>query len=134
MPRTLPEAWSFCVISMSRDESGSSICRLVNELGIRDGLQLDPDMTTVSKLRVIGHQQHMLRLGIWSDEQHAQLQAQLEAEVADAQKQAESFGTLLDGHVPGALSMFEDVYKEMPAHLRAQLRQRGFEPLQLLSD
>ena len=67
--------------------------------------------------------QHMVRLGIWSDAEHARLQTQLETEVAAAQKEAEAFGTLLDGHVPGAASMFEDVYKDMPPHLRAQLRQ-----------
>ena len=67
--------------------------------------------------------QHMVRVGIWSEEQHAQLKAQLETEVADAQREAETFGTLLDGHVPGAASMFEDVYKDMPPHLRDQLRQ-----------
>jgi 2-oxoisovalerate dehydrogenase E1 component alpha subunit len=66
---------------------------------------------------------HMQGLGIWSDEQHAQLQAQLEAEIAAGQKEAETFGTLLDGHVQDAVSMFEDVYKDMPAHLREQLRQ-----------
>jgi 2-oxoisovalerate dehydrogenase E1 component alpha subunit len=29
----------------------------------------------------------------------------------------------LDGHTPNAASMFEDVYKDMPAHLRAQMQQ-----------
>ena len=66
---------------------------------------------------------HMLGMGIWSDDQHAQLQAELEAEIATAQKEAETFGTLLDGHVQDARSMFEDVYKDMPPHLREQLRQ-----------
>ncbi len=66
---------------------------------------------------------HMLGLGIWTDDQQAQLQTQLEAEIAEAQKEAETFGTLLDGHVPDAASMFEDVYKDMPPHLREQLRQ-----------
>jgi 2-oxoisovalerate dehydrogenase E1 component alpha subunit len=66
---------------------------------------------------------HMQGLGIWSDAQQAQLQAQLEAEIATAQKEAETFGTLLDGHVQDAKSMFEDVYKDMPPHLREQLRQ-----------
>ncbi len=66
---------------------------------------------------------HLLHLGIWSEEEHQQLQTELEAEVANAQKQAETFGTMLDGHVPGAASMFEDVYKDMPAHLRVQLAQ-----------
>ena len=67
--------------------------------------------------------QHMQGLGIWSDQQHAQLQAELEAEIAAAQQEAETFGTLLDGHVQDAASMFQDVYKDMPAHLREQLRQ-----------
>ena len=67
--------------------------------------------------------QHMSGLGIWSDHQQAQLQAELEAEIAAAQQEAETFGTLLDGHVPDAASMFEDVYKDMPPHLRQQLRQ-----------
>ena len=33
------------------------------------------------------------------------------------------FGTLQGGHIPPLASMFDDVYKEMPAHLREQLRQ-----------
>lgn len=67
--------------------------------------------------------QHLIHQGLWSDKEHLQLQTELEAEVAAAQKEAESFGTLLDGHIPGAASMFEDVYKDMPPHLRAQLAQ-----------
>ncbi len=67
--------------------------------------------------------QHLIALGVWSEEQHQALQAELDAEVVAAQKEAESFGTMLDGHVPGALSMFEDVYKDMPAHLKTQLAQ-----------
>ncbi|MCF8212097.1 MAG: 3-methyl-2-oxobutanoate dehydrogenase (2-methylpropanoyl-transferring) subunit alpha [Rhodoferax sp.] len=67
--------------------------------------------------------QHLLHLGIWSEAEHDQLQSELEAEVSTAQREAESFGTLLDGHTPGAASMFEDVYKDMPRHLRQQLSQ-----------
>ncbi len=67
--------------------------------------------------------QHLIREKLWSEEEHSQLQAELEAEVAGAQKEAESYGTLLDGHIPSAASMFEDVYKVMPAHLRGQLAQ-----------
>jgi 2-oxoisovalerate dehydrogenase E1 component alpha subunit len=66
---------------------------------------------------------HMLHLGIWTEAEHVQLQTELEAEIAAAQKEAESFGTLLDGHIPSVASMFEDVYKEMPAHLRSQLHE-----------
>jgi 2-oxoisovalerate dehydrogenase E1 component alpha subunit len=36
-----------------------------------------------------------------------------------------SHGTLIDGRVPSAASMFEDVYKEMPEHLRRQRQQLG---------
>jgi len=67
--------------------------------------------------------QHLIREKLWSEAEHSQLQAELEAEVAGAQKEAESYGTLLDGHIPSAASMFEDVYKVMPAHLRGQLAQ-----------
>lgn len=68
--------------------------------------------------------QHLVGLGAWSDEAHERAQEQLEAEVAAALKEAERHGgTLIDGHVPPLESMFEDVYKDMPAHLREQLRQ-----------
>jgi 2-oxoisovalerate dehydrogenase E1 component alpha subunit len=64
---------------------------------------------------------HLIGLGEWSEQQHESLRQQLEAEVIAAQKEAESYGTLANGHIPSAASMFEDVYKEMPAHLRGQL-------------
>ena len=67
--------------------------------------------------------QHLVRIGAWSDAQHDAAQKELEAEIAAAQKEAESYGTLIDGHIPPIETMFEDVYKEMPAHLHDQLRQ-----------
>ncbi len=69
--------------------------------------------------------QHLTALGAWSDEEHAQTQAELEAQVATAQKEAESHGTLMDGHIPPLACLFEDVYKDMPPHLHEQLRQAG---------
>ncbi len=69
--------------------------------------------------------QHLIGIGEWSDEQHAQAQQELEAEVIAAQQEAESHGTLLDGRVPSAATMFDDVYKELPAHLRRQRQQLG---------
>jgi 2-oxoisovalerate dehydrogenase E1 component alpha subunit len=68
---------------------------------------------------------HLVKLGWWSDAEHEALQAELEAEVLAAQKEAEQYGTLIDGRVPSAASMFEDVYKEMPEHLRRQRQQLG---------
>jgi 2-oxoisovalerate dehydrogenase E1 component alpha subunit len=69
--------------------------------------------------------QHLTKLGAWSDDENARVQADLEAEVLAAQKEAEQYGTLADGRVPSAASMFEDVYKDMPEHLRRQRQQLG---------
>jgi 2-oxoisovalerate dehydrogenase E1 component alpha subunit len=70
-------------------------------------------------------QKHLTRIGAWSDEQHTRAQKQVEEEVIAAQKIAESYGTLLSGHVHNASTMFDDVYKEMPAHLKRQREQLG---------
>jgi 2-oxoisovalerate dehydrogenase E1 component alpha subunit len=67
--------------------------------------------------------QHLIQLKAWSDAQHDALQKALEAEVLAAQKEAEVHGTLQDGHIPPLASMFEDVYKDMPPHLKDQLAQ-----------
>ncbi len=69
--------------------------------------------------------QHLIVLGVWSEAEHEAAQKELEAEVAAAQKEAESFGTLADGHVQSPATMFEDVYKDMPAHLRRQRQELG---------
>ena len=69
--------------------------------------------------------QHLVKLGAWSDAEHEETQKALEAEIAAAQKEAESYGTLTDGRIPSAASMFEDVYKEMPEHLRRQRQELG---------
>jgi len=69
--------------------------------------------------------QHLIRRGCWSEAEHEETQKALEAEVAAAQKEAESHGTLNDGRIPSAASMFEDVYKEMPEHLRRQRQELG---------
>lgn len=66
---------------------------------------------------------HLVVLGAWSDDQQHALKAELDAEVAAALKQAEVHGSLLDGHIPPLDTMFEDVYREMPAHLRQQMQQ-----------
>ena len=68
---------------------------------------------------------HLIALGEWSTAQHEQAQRELEVEVTTAQKEAERHGTLLDGHIPSAATMFEGVYKDMPAHLRLQRQQLG---------
>jgi len=64
--------------------------------------------------------QHLIGLGAWSDAEHEAMHKELEAQVVAAQKQAEQYGLLSNGHIPSAASMFEDVYRDMPSHLRRQ--------------
>jgi 2-oxoisovalerate dehydrogenase E1 component alpha subunit len=71
--------------------------------------------------------QHLIGLGAWSEEEHEATRQELEAQVGAALKEAERHGTLLDGHIPPLVSMFEDVYRDMPAHLREQMRQAAAE-------
>lgn len=66
---------------------------------------------------------HLTGIGAWSDAEHERATEELQAEVLAAQREAESHGTLLDGHIPPLESMFEDVYRDMPPHLREQLEQ-----------
>ena len=69
---------------------------------------------------------HLIALGAWSDEQHGHLAAEVDAEVRDAQREAESHGTLGTGEHHSPATMFDDVYKEMPWHLRLQRQELGF--------
>ena len=68
---------------------------------------------------------HLIAKGEWSEERQQQMRAEVDAEVLDAARQAERHGTLHDGPRPSPASMFEDVYKEMPRHLREQRQQLG---------
>ncbi|MBX3589374.1 MAG: 3-methyl-2-oxobutanoate dehydrogenase (2-methylpropanoyl-transferring) subunit alpha [Burkholderiaceae bacterium] len=68
-------------------------------------------------------ERHIEALGEWSAQQGEQLRKEIEIEVIAAQKEAERHGTLLDGRVPPVDTIFEDVYAQMPAHLRRQREQ-----------
>jgi len=68
---------------------------------------------------------HLIGKGIWDEERHTEMQQELKDEVKAAAKEAESYGTLGKGPVPGIGEMFEHVYKEMPAHLHKQRQQAG---------
>jgi len=69
---------------------------------------------------------HLTAIGEWSEERHVQLKAQLDDEVAAALREARSYGTLNDGPKASPSTMFEDVYKEMPPHLREQRQELGY--------
>jgi 2-oxoisovalerate dehydrogenase E1 component alpha subunit len=64
--------------------------------------------------------QHLIRIGEWSDARHKSLTEELEALVASSWKEAASFGTMSEGPKLNADLMFEDVFKEMPEHLKRQ--------------
>ncbi|MGH8831761.1 MAG: thiamine pyrophosphate-dependent enzyme, partial [Polaromonas sp.] len=57
---------------------------------------------------------HLIGIGAWSEREHEATQQELEAQVGDALKEAERYGSLAAGHLAGAAAMFEDVYKDMP--------------------
>ena len=67
--------------------------------------------------------QHLINAGHWSDEQHAALQDELGDAVLAAWKEAISYGTMTDGPKLDVREMFDDVYAEMPEHLKLQRQQ-----------
>ncbi|MES2152559.1 MAG: 3-methyl-2-oxobutanoate dehydrogenase (2-methylpropanoyl-transferring) subunit alpha [Pseudomonadota bacterium] len=69
--------------------------------------------------------QHLIGIGHWSEQEHEETQKALEAEVIAAQKEAEQHGSMASGHTFSPAEMFEDIYKEMPEHLRVQRQQLG---------
>jgi 2-oxoisovalerate dehydrogenase E1 component alpha subunit len=69
---------------------------------------------------------HLVHIGAWSEEEHAACLAAVDAEVRAAADEAEHFGTLHSDALPSPATMFEDVFAEMPPHLRAQRQQAGF--------
>ena len=68
---------------------------------------------------------HLIRLGEWSPERHTQLESELADHVREVGREAESYGTMETGPHFSAKTMFEDVFKEMPWHLRRQRQELG---------
>lgn len=66
--------------------------------------------------------QHLIEVGAWSDDQHVRLEQELEALVAGQWREAVSYGSLSDPPTDPD-SLFEDVFKDMPEHLRRQREQ-----------
>jgi 2-oxoisovalerate dehydrogenase E1 component alpha subunit len=67
---------------------------------------------------------HLIGAGEWSEEQHSQAQEAVVEAVRAAGREAEAVGVLAEEGVQSRESMFEDVYKEMPWHLRQQSQER----------
>lgn len=66
--------------------------------------------------------QHLIVIGEWSEAQHVALLAEVDAQVRETYRQAEAIGTLCSTK-PDPHTLFEDVFKDMPAHLHAQYAQ-----------
>ena len=69
--------------------------------------------------------QHLIYLGEWSEERHQALELELQDSVSGDWKEALSHGTLEGGPHWPVQSIFEDVFKDMPDHLRRQQQQLG---------
>jgi 2-oxoisovalerate dehydrogenase E1 component alpha subunit len=70
--------------------------------------------------------EHLIGAGEWSPERHVQLGAEAEETVLAAVKEAEAVGVLGSGKRHSPATMFDDVYKVMPWHLRRQRQELGF--------
>jgi 2-oxoisovalerate dehydrogenase E1 component alpha subunit len=68
---------------------------------------------------------HLIGIGAWSEAQHQTLLEETTVMVRNTQREAESIGLLSDGNRLAKQTMFEDVFKEMPWHLRQQMKQAG---------
>lgn len=66
---------------------------------------------------------HLIGLGEWSVEQHAEMDRQVAVQVRAATKEAEKNGTLGHGLHHPFRTMFEDVFEELPWHLQEQSEQ-----------
>ena len=64
--------------------------------------------------------QHLVGLGEWDEERHSALLDELGGEVRAAQKEAEKLGTLQNEPWSDISSMFDEVFEDMPWHLREQ--------------
>jgi 2-oxoisovalerate dehydrogenase E1 component alpha subunit len=69
--------------------------------------------------------QHLEALGEWDTERQDQLQHEVDDEVEAAFAEADSHGSVKSGVIPSPRTMFDDVFEEMPRHLREQRQQVG---------
>ena len=67
--------------------------------------------------------QHLIALGEWSEDQHAEMDRELMETVKSATKEAEKNGILGHGLHHPFHTMFEDVFEDLPWHLREQSEQ-----------
>ncbi|MDR3528769.1 MAG: thiamine pyrophosphate-dependent enzyme [Rhizomicrobium sp.] len=69
--------------------------------------------------------QHLIQVGVWSEEEHQSLSDEVATLTRETQREAESIGTLATGSRPDKATMFEDVFEQIPWHLQAQMKEAG---------
>ena len=65
---------------------------------------------------------HLIKRGVWSEEQHEDLAKTCKTEIRDIYKSAEAMGSLSAATHVNDYTMFEQVYERPPEHLEAQRR------------
>jgi 2-oxoisovalerate dehydrogenase E1 component alpha subunit len=68
---------------------------------------------------------HLVGLGVWDQERQGLAEQTADEAVKAASKEAEQYGTLGSGQRPDLCTMFDDVYAQMPWHIRAQRQESG---------
>ncbi|MGA9278434.1 thiamine pyrophosphate-dependent dehydrogenase E1 component subunit alpha [Ilumatobacter sp.] len=69
--------------------------------------------------------QHLEFIGEWDDDRHDALQSEVDTQVSEAFAEADSHGSVKTGDVGNARTMFDDVYADLPRHLREQRDSMG---------
>jgi 2-oxoisovalerate dehydrogenase E1 component alpha subunit len=67
--------------------------------------------------------QHVIALGIWDEDRQAAMDREVAEQCKQAQRESEKLGVLADGLKQSFDTMFEDVFEEMPWHLKEQSEQ-----------
>jgi 2-oxoisovalerate dehydrogenase E1 component alpha subunit len=68
---------------------------------------------------------HLEFVGEWGDGRQEALQREVDEKVEEAFAEAESHGSMKSGGIGSARTMFDDVYADLPRHLRDQREQLG---------
>lgn len=63
---------------------------------------------------------HMILIGEWDEERDAEMRDEIKADVRTAYKAAEKLGSLATDSGIDPMTLFEQVYEELPSHLKAQ--------------
>jgi 2-oxoisovalerate dehydrogenase E1 component alpha subunit len=69
--------------------------------------------------------QHLVASGEWDEDRQDGLQREVDGEVETAFIEADSHGSVKTGVIPNPRTMFDDVFHDLPPHLREQREQVG---------